>query len=66
MVATSLIGGSLAPVVIGAISDAAGIQTAMKVMPVFLVLAAALFFTGSFFFMKDYNKVEKIQLEMES
>jgi MFS family permease len=66
VVATSLIGGSLAPVVIGAISDAAGIQTAMKVMPAFLVLAAALFFAGSFFFMKDYNKVEKIQLEMES
>jgi len=66
VVATALIGGSLAPVVIGAISDAAGLQTAMKVLPAFLVLAAALFFTGSFFFMRDYNKVEKIQLETES
>jgi len=66
VVATTLIGGSLAPVVIGAISDAAGLQTAMKVMPAFLVLAAALFLAGSFFFMKDYNKVEKIQLQPES
>jgi MFS family permease len=65
VIATSLIGGSLAPVVIGAISDAAGIQTAMMVLPAFLVLAATLFFIGSFFFMKDYNKVEKIQLQVE-
>ncbi|MBN1689581.1 MAG: MFS transporter [Dehalococcoidia bacterium] len=66
VVATSLIGGSLAPIVIGAISDAAGIQTAMMVLPAFLVVAAVLFFIGSFFFMKDYNKVEKIQLQAES
>jgi len=66
VVATSLIGGSLAPIVIGAISDTAGIQTAMMVLPAFLVVAAALFFAGSFFFMKDYNKVEKIQLQPES
>ena len=66
VVATSLLGGSLAPVVIGAISDASGIQTAMMVMPVFLVLAATQFFIGSFFFMKDYNKVEKIPLRAES
>jgi MFS family permease len=66
IVSTALIGGSLAPIVIGAISDTAGIQTAMMILPAFLVVAAALFFAGSFFFMKDYNKVEKIQLEMES
>ena len=65
VIATSL-AGSLSPIVIGAISDAAGIQTAMMVLPAFLVVAAALFFAGSFFFMKDYNKVEKIQLETES
>jgi MFS family permease len=58
--------GSLGPVVIGSISDASGIETSMKVLPVFLVVAAAVMFTGSFFFMKDYNKVEKIPLELES
>lgn len=66
IVSTSLIGGSLAPIVIGAISDASGIETAINILPVFLVVAAALFFVGSTFFMKDYNSVEKIQLEMES
>ncbi len=66
VVTTTLIGGSLAPVVIGAISDAADLQTAMKVLPAFLVLASTLFFIGTFFYMKDYNKVEKIQLQAES
>jgi MFS family permease len=61
----NLLGASLGPLVIGAISDASNIQTAMMVLPVFLVVAAVLFFIGSFFFEKDYNKVERIPLEME-
>jgi MFS family permease len=65
IVATSLIGGSLGPVAIGAISDAVGIETAMKILPAFLVVAAVLFYIGSFFFMKDYNKAEKVQLQAE-
>jgi len=66
VVATALLGGSLAPVVIGAISDSAGIQTAMMVLPAFLALAAVSFLAGSFFFTRDYNKVEKVELEAES
>lgn len=62
----NLLGGSLGPIVIGAISDASGIKTAMMVLPVILVLGAVLFFIGSFFFLKDYNKAEKIPLELES
>ena len=62
----NLLGASAGPLVIGAISDAAGIQTAMLVLPVFLAASAALFFIGSFFFIRDLNKVEKIRLEMES
>lgn len=42
--------GSLGPVVIGAISDASGIETSMKVLPVFLISAAALFIIGLFFY----------------
>jgi MFS family permease len=66
VIATALIGGSLAPIVVGAISDAAGIQTAMMVLPAFLLLAAAIFLIGSFYFMKDFNNVEKIQLQAEA
>jgi len=66
VIVMNLLGASLGPIVIGAISDASNIQTAMLVLPAFLVVAAAFFFAGSFFYEQDYNKVEKIQLEMES
>ena len=66
VIVMNLLGASLGPIVIGAISDASNIQTAMLVLPAFLVVAAAFFFAGSFFYERDYNKVEKIQLEMES
>jgi MFS family permease len=62
----NLLGGSLGPIVIGAISDASGIKTAMMVLPVFLVVGAVLFFIGSFFFLRDYHKAEKVPLELES
>ena len=62
----NLFGGSLGPVVIGAISDASNLQTAMLVLPIFLLVAAGLFFIGSFFYMRDFNKVEKVTLEVAS
>ena len=46
-------------------SDLYGIQVAMSILPVFLVVSALLFFAGSFFYEKDLNKVEKITLECE-
>jgi len=61
-----LLGSSLGPIVTGAFSDAYGIHTAMTFLPIYLVVAAALFFAGSFFYKKDYAKVEKIELQMEA
>jgi MFS family permease len=66
IIVMNLLGASLGPIVIGAISDATNIQTAMQILPAFLIVSAALFFTGSFFFNRDYDRVEKISLEMES
>lgn len=63
---TQLLGGSLGPIVIGALSDASGIRTAMMVLPGFLVAASVLFLAGSFFYLKDFNKAEKVPLEMEA
>ena len=60
-----LLGTALGPIVIGSISDAYGIETALKVLPAFLVTAAALFFVGSFLFNKDFDKVENVDLQME-
>ena len=59
----NLLGASIGPVVIGAISDASDIHTAMQVLPIALVIASILFFAGSFFYEKDLSKVEKVILE---
>ncbi len=65
VVVQNLLGASLAPIVIGKISDIYGIQSAMSILPVFLLASALLFFAGSFFYKKDLGKVEKITLECE-
>jgi MFS family permease len=61
----NLFGASMAPIVIGALSDAYGIKVAMSILPVFLLVSSLLFFAGSFSYKKDLNKVEKIALECE-
>ena len=61
----NLFGASMAPIVIGALSDAYGIKVAMSILPVFLLISALLFFAGSFSYKKDLDKVEKIALECE-
>jgi MFS family permease len=61
----NLLGSSTGPIVVGSISDAHGIETAMSVLPISLVLGAGLFFSASFFYVKDIEKVEKVVLERE-
>jgi len=63
VVIQNLLGASLGPVVMGAISDATDIQTAFMFLPIALVIASAMFFAGSFYYEKDLHKVEKITLE---
>ena len=65
VVVQNLFGASMAPIVIGSISDAYGIKVAMSILPVFLLISAILFFAGSFFYAEDLSKVEKITLECE-
>jgi hypothetical protein len=59
----NLLGASMGPIVIGAISDFSNIQTAMSVLPIALLFASVMFFTGSFYYEKDLSKVEKVTLE---
>jgi sugar phosphate permease len=61
----NLFGASMAPIVIGRLSDAYGIKVAMSILPGFLLVSALLFFAGSFSYKKDLDKVEKIALECE-
>jgi len=65
VVVQNLLGASLGPIVIGAVSDATNIQTALSVLPVSLLAASLMFFGGSFFYEKDLAKVEKIKLEAD-
>jgi len=61
----NLFGASMAPIVIGGLSDAYGIKVAMSILPVFLLASALLFYAGSFSYMMDLDKLEKIALECE-
>ena len=60
-----ILGSALGPPVIGALSDAFGLQTAMAVLPAFTFAAALLFLLGSFYYERDAARVEKIGLRME-
>ncbi len=64
VVVQNLLGASLGPIVMGAISDATNIQTAFSLLPIALLIASALFFAGSFYYEKDLTKVEKVNLEV--
>lgn len=63
VVIQNLLGASLGPIVMGAISDASNIQTAFKFLPLVLLIAAILFFAGSVYYEKDLRRVEKVVLE---
>jgi MFS family permease len=64
VVIQNLLGASLGPIVMGAISDATDIQTALAFLPLSMLAAAGFFFAGSFFYEKDLKKVEKVTLEI--
>ena len=58
-----LLGYSLSPIFIGIISDRYDLLTAFKFLPLFSLLGALAFFIGSFYYTRDYNKVQKVTLE---
>jgi len=61
-----LLGYSLSPIFIGAISDRYDLLTAFKFLPLFSLLGAIGFFIGAFYYGRDYNKVQKVKLETSS
>jgi MFS family permease len=56
-----ILGSTLGPPVIGALSDAFGLERAMVFLPLFAVLAGILFFIGSFFYDADAKLVERME-----
>jgi ATP/ADP translocase len=47
------------------VSDRYGIRTALTIVPFFALFAAVLFFAASFFYEKDFSRVEKVTLTIE-
>jgi MFS family permease len=58
-----LLGYSLSPIFIGYISDRYDLLAAFKFLPLFALFGGAAFFVGSFFYVRDLHKVEKVRLE---
>jgi MFS family permease len=58
-------GSSVGPPVIGALSDRMGLETAVLFIPVFALAAAGLFLVGSFFYIRDLEKVPRVDVEMK-
>ncbi len=59
-----ILGSALGPPFVGAMSDAFGLETALKVLPLFTFLAAILFFTASFYYVADAESVEDIEVRV--
>ncbi len=60
------LGYSLSPLFIGAISDRYDLLTAFQFLPIFALFGAVVFFIGSFYYVRDLEKVAKVQLKEET
>jgi MFS family permease len=59
------LGSPLGPLFVGVVSDGHGIAMAMKLLPLFSLLAGVLFLMGSFFYVNDLAQIEKVEPELE-
>ncbi len=66
VVTQHLLGSSTGPLVVGALADRYGLDTALLCLPAALVISATLFLAGSFFYEADVRKVEKVEVVIEN
>jgi MFS family permease len=66
VISQNLLGSSLGPLFVGAVSDRYGIHLALTLVPFFSLLAALLFFAAAFFYETDQARVEKIEMKAEA
>ena len=59
------LGSSLGPLFVGMMSDRYDLTTALKILPVFCLAGAVLFFIGSFFYEEDAMSTAQIDLVLE-
>jgi MFS family permease len=65
VIVQNLLGSSLAPVYVGALSDRFGLAPAMLSVPAFSAAGGILFLIGAVFYARDLAKVEKVPVEVE-
>ncbi len=61
-----ILGSSIGPIFVGAISDASDLQTALTILPIFSLIGGFLFLIGSRFYASDCDKVCAIDLQVET
>jgi len=61
----NLLGASIGPVFVGAISDSHSLLFGFQLLPIFMLFGAVMFFIGSFFYTRDKNRVELATVEAE-
>ena len=66
VIVQNLLGNSLGPVALGAISDRYGLSAAMLVAPLTSVFAGILFLAAGAFYRRDLAKADKVKIEMEA
>ncbi len=59
------LGYTLAPIFVGSISDRYDLLTAFQFLPLFALFGAVVFFIGSFYYVRDLHKVERVVLQEE-
>jgi MFS family permease len=65
VITQNLLGSSLGPLFVGIVSDMYDITTAMMIVPLSSIVASILFFIASFYYERDINRVEKVELSVE-
>jgi len=65
VIVQNLLGSSLGPLFVGAMSDKYDIKTALTIASLSPLVSGVLFFLGSFYYEKDLAKVEKIAIKIE-
>ena len=59
------LGSPLGPLFIGAVSDSYDLAAALKMLPLFTLLAGMLFLCGSFYYERDLESVGSVEIVME-
>ncbi len=60
-----LLGTALGPIFVGFVSDKYDLTTGLVCLPAFTLIGSLLFFIGSFFYVQDRAKAEKIELSLD-